>query len=83
MHTFFKPFGSMPNNAIVGGSCTIAVGASLYKKINHKKGIVIANIGDGALARGPVYEGWYSPQWTSTRPFGMKTQGIPLHAELF
>jgi len=57
MHTFFKPFGSMPNNAIVGGSCTIAVGASLYKKINHKKGIVIANIGDGALARGPVYEG--------------------------
>ncbi|WP_320123511.1 thiamine pyrophosphate-dependent enzyme [uncultured Sphaerochaeta sp.] len=57
MHTFFKPFGSMPNNAIVGGSCTIAVGASLYKKINRKKGIVIANIGDGALARGPVYEG--------------------------
>lgn len=57
MHTFFKPFGSMPNNAIVGGSCTIAVGASLYKKINRKKGIVIANIGDGSLARGPVYEG--------------------------
>ena len=57
MHTFFKPFGSMPNNAIVGGSCTIAVGAALYKKINRKKGIVIANIGDGSLARGPVYEG--------------------------
>ncbi|HAF86222.1 MAG TPA: dehydrogenase, partial [Sphaerochaeta sp.] len=57
MHTFFKPFGSMPNNAIVGGSATIAVGASLYKKINRKKGIVIANIGDGSLARGPVWEG--------------------------
>jgi len=57
MHTFFKPFGSMPNNAIVGGSCTIAVGAALFKKINRKKGIVIANIGDGSLARGPVYEG--------------------------
>ncbi len=56
MHTFFKPFGSMPNNAIVGGSATIAVGAALYKKINRKPGIVIANIGDGALARGPVYE---------------------------
>ncbi len=56
MHTFFKPFGSMPNNAIVGGSGTIAVGAALYKKINHKPGIVVANIGDGALARGPVYE---------------------------
>ncbi len=57
MHTFFHPFGSMPNNAIVGGSATIAVGAALYKKINRKPGIVIANIGDGALARGPVYEG--------------------------
>ena len=57
MHTFFEPFGSMPNNAIVGGSCTIAVGAALYKKINRKKGIVIANIGDGSLARGPVWEG--------------------------
>lgn len=56
MHTFFKPFGSMPNNAIVGGSATIAVGAALYKKINRKAGIVIANIGDGSLARGPVYE---------------------------
>lgn len=78
MHTFFKPFGSMPNNAIVGGSCTIAVGASLYKKINRKKGIVIANIGDGALARGPVYEGWYFPPWTSTRPSGKTIQGILL-----
>ncbi|MCK9287730.1 MAG: thiamine pyrophosphate-dependent enzyme [Sphaerochaetaceae bacterium] len=56
MHTFFAPFGSMPNNAIVGGSGSIAFGAALYKKINRKKGIVIGNIGDGALARGPVWE---------------------------
>ncbi|MHC1693499.1 MAG: thiamine pyrophosphate-dependent enzyme [Sphaerochaetaceae bacterium] len=56
MHTFFAPFGSMPNNAIVGGSGTIAFGAALYKKINNKKGIVIGNVGDGALARGPVWE---------------------------
>lgn len=56
MHTFFAPFGSMPNNAIVGGSATIAMGAALFKKINRKKGIVIANIGDGALGRGPVWE---------------------------
>ncbi len=27
MHAFFAPFGSMPNNAIVGGSADIAVGA--------------------------------------------------------
>jgi 2-oxoisovalerate dehydrogenase E1 component len=56
MHTFFAPFGSMPNNAIVGGSGSIAFGAALFKKINRKKGIVIGNIGDGALARGPVWE---------------------------
>ncbi len=57
MHTFFSPFGSMPNNAIVGGSGDIAVGAALYKKINRKPGVVIANIGDAAMACGPVWEG--------------------------
>ncbi|MGM0432686.1 MAG: alpha-ketoacid dehydrogenase subunit alpha/beta [Spirochaetota bacterium] len=57
MHTFFAPFGSMPNNAIVGGSGDIAVGASLYKKINRQPGIVIGNIGDAATACGPVWEG--------------------------
>jgi 2-oxoisovalerate dehydrogenase E1 component len=56
MHAFFTPFGIYPNNAIVGGSATIAVGAALYKKINRKKGIVVANIGDGSMARGPVWE---------------------------
>ncbi len=57
MHTFFAPFGSMPNNAIVGGSGDIAVGAALYKKINRRPGIVIGNIGDAAMACGPVWEG--------------------------
>lgn len=57
MHTFFSPFGSMPNNAIVGGSGDIGVGAALYKKINRKPGIVISNIGDAAMACGPVWEG--------------------------
>ncbi len=56
MHTFFTPFGIYPNNAIVGGSGTIAMGAALYKRVNRKPGIVIANIGDGALGRGPVLE---------------------------
>ena len=56
MHAFFSPFGIYPNNAIVGGSATIAVGAALYKKVNRKKGIVVANIGDGSMARGPVWE---------------------------
>lgn len=57
MHTFFIPFGIYPNNAIVGGSGSIAVGAALYKKVNRKPGIVVANIGDGSMARGPVWEG--------------------------
>ncbi len=56
MHVFFTPFGIYPNNAIVGGSAGIALGAALNKKINRKKGIVIANIGDGALGCGPVWE---------------------------
>ena len=56
MHAFFAPFGSMPNNAIVGGSADIAVGAALYKRINRKPGIVIASIGDGSLGCGPVWE---------------------------
>ena len=56
MHAFFIPFGLMPNNAIVGGSGPIALGAALYKRSNHKKGIVIANSGDGACGRGPVLE---------------------------
>jgi len=56
MHAFFTPFGIYPNNAIVGGSADIAVGSALYKKVNHKKGIVIANIGDGSMGCGPVWE---------------------------
>ena len=59
MHAFFTPFGSMPNNAIVGGSGDISVGAALFKLINRKPGIVIANIGDAALGCGPVWEGFW------------------------
>ncbi|MCY3019193.1 MAG: thiamine pyrophosphate-dependent enzyme, partial [Planctomycetota bacterium] len=57
MHAFFPPFGIYPNNAIVGGSGDISVGAALYKRVMHKNGIVIANIGDGSLGCGPVWEG--------------------------
>ncbi len=56
MHAFFLPFGIYPNNAIVGGSGPIATGVALFKKCNKKPGIVVANAGDGAAARGPVYE---------------------------
>lgn len=56
MHAFFTPFGVYPNNAIVGGSGPIAAGAALYKRVNQKSGLVVCNIGDGALGCGPVYE---------------------------
>ncbi|MDQ3250560.1 MAG: thiamine pyrophosphate-dependent enzyme [Chloroflexota bacterium] len=56
MHAFFPPFGIMPNNAIVGGSADIATGAALFKRINRRPGIVIANIGDASLGCGPVWE---------------------------
>lgn len=56
MHAFFLPFGIYPNNAIVGGSADISVGAALFKKINRKPGIVVCNIGDGSMGCGPVWE---------------------------
>jgi 2-oxoisovalerate dehydrogenase E1 component len=57
MHAFFTPFGVYPNNAIVGGSGDISVGAALYKKVNRKPGIVVCNIGDASMGCGPVWEG--------------------------
>jgi 2-oxoisovalerate dehydrogenase E1 component len=56
MHAFFTPFGIFPNNAIVGGSADIAVGSALYKRVQQKPGIAIANIGDASTGCGPVWE---------------------------
>lgn len=56
MHAFFTPFGIYPNNALVGGSADIAAGAALFKKVNRREGIVIANIGDASMGCGPVLE---------------------------
>ncbi len=57
MHAFFTPFGIYPNNAIVGGSGSIAPGAALFKRVNRRPGIVVANIGDASFSCGPVWEG--------------------------
>lgn len=57
MHAFFTPFGVFPNNAIVGGSGDISVGAALYKLVNQAPGIVVCNIGDASAGCGPVWEG--------------------------
>jgi 2-oxoisovalerate dehydrogenase E1 component len=56
MHAFFTPFGIYPNNAIVGGSADISVGAALFKRVNKKRGLVICNIGDASASCGPTWE---------------------------
>ena len=56
MHVFFAPFGIYPNNAIVGASAGIGAGAALYKKLSRKGGVVVVNLGDGALSTGHVWE---------------------------
>lgn len=56
MHAFFPPFGIYPNNAIVGGSADISVGAALFKHVNKRPGIVIGNIGDASAGCGPTWE---------------------------
>src|SRR5581483_7106487 len=56
MHAFFTPFGIYPNNAIVGGSADISVGAALFRRVNKKPGIVVCNIGDASASCGPTWE---------------------------
>lgn len=61
MHCFFTPFGIYPNNAIVGGSGSIAPGAALFKRVNRRPGVVVCNIGDASFGCGPVWEGiWFA-----------------------
>ncbi len=85
MHAFFTPFGIYPNNAIVGGSADIATGAALFKKVNSKSGIVIANIGDASMGCGPVWEALsfaamdqYKMLWE-----GAQKGGLPLIFNIF
>ncbi|HNZ47845.1 MAG TPA: thiamine pyrophosphate-dependent enzyme [Candidatus Hydrogenedentes bacterium] len=80
MHAFFPPFGVYPANAIVGGSADISVGAALYKKVQEKKGIAIANIGDASIGCGPVWEALGFSAMSQTRtlwPDFMKG-GLPM-----
>lgn len=79
MHAFFTPFGIYPNNAIVGGSGSIAPGAALFKLSNKKPGVVVCNIGDGALSCGPVWEGLMMSTMGQLRTlWGEHGGGLPL-----
>ena len=88
MHAFFIPFGLMPNNAIVGASAPIALGAALYKRSNGKPGIVISNCGDGATGRGPVLESFnFASMDQITKLWGMDGKfsdaGMPILFNVF
>ena len=81
MHAFFVPFGIYPNNAIVGASACTATGAALYKKCNQKDGIVVANLGDGSMARGTVWESINfasMDQYTKLWEDGYNKGGLPV-----
>jgi 2-oxoisovalerate dehydrogenase E1 component len=82
MHAFFPPFGIYPNNAIVGGSADIAVGAALFKHVNRKPGIVIGNIGDASGAAARSGRRCASPPWTSSRSCGTKDAAVAADHEL-
>ena len=83
MHVFFLPFGIYPNNAIVGGAAPVALGAALYKKINDKKGIVISNVGDGAIGCGVVYESMNFAAMDQFRTLWEKKGGLPILFNFF
>jgi len=86
MHAFFTPFGIYPNNAIVGGSGTIAMGSALYKKVNRKPGIVISNIGDASMGCGPVWEALNMAamdQFTKLWEDGYNNGGLPIIFNFF
>ena len=83
MHVFFLPFGIYPNNAIVGGAAPVALGAALYKKINDKPGIVISNVGDGAVGCGVVYESMNFASMDQFRTLWEKKGGLPILFNFF
>ncbi|MDY6367852.1 MAG: thiamine pyrophosphate-dependent enzyme, partial [Clostridia bacterium] len=83
MHVFFLPFGIYPNNAIVGGAAPVALGAALYKKINNKPGIVISNVGDGAIGCGVVYESMNFAAMDQFRTLWEKKGGLPILFNFF
>lgn len=78
MHVYFTPFGVYPNNAIVGGSFPIAVGAALYKKTNKKKGIVIANGGDGSIGSGVTFEAMNFASMAQYKKLWKGKSGLPI-----
>ncbi len=78
MHLHFTPFGVYPNNAIVGGSAPLALGAALYNRINDVQGVVVANLGDGSLGCGAVYESIAFATMNQFKGLWAEKKGLPL-----
>jgi pyruvate dehydrogenase E1 component alpha subunit len=56
MHIADFSLGMLGANGVVPDGATIAVGAAHALKMQRRKEIVVAFIGDGAMNRGPLYE---------------------------
>ncbi|MCL2519282.1 MAG: thiamine pyrophosphate-dependent enzyme, partial [Oscillospiraceae bacterium] len=80
---FFTPFGIYPNNAIVGGAAPVALGAAIFKRSNRKKGIVVANFGDGACGRGPVLEALNMSSMDQIKQLWEGGDGLPILFNVF
>ncbi len=78
MHLHFIPFGSYPNNGIVGGSAPLAVGSALYDRVNGNSRLTIASVGDGALNCGAVYESIAFASMNQFKGLWKEKKGLPL-----
>ncbi|MEM1397095.1 MAG: thiamine pyrophosphate-dependent enzyme, partial [Pseudomonadota bacterium] len=78
MHAFFLPFGAYPNNAIVGASAGIAVGAALQMRLENRDDIAVSMIGDGATGCGPVWEAMNFAGMAQFETLWEKTGGLPV-----
>lgn len=56
MHVCDKEHGLLGSSAIVGGTISIACGAALAMKLQHKNNVVVCFFGDGAVDEGVFYE---------------------------
>ncbi|MBR2480002.1 MAG: dehydrogenase [Clostridia bacterium] len=78
MHLHFIPFGSYPNNGIVGGSAPLAVGSALFDRVNGGHTLTVANVGDGAVNCGAVYESIAFATMHQFNNLWKEKKGLPL-----
>ena len=77
MHAFFTPFG-IYRTTLSRWFADIMTGAALFKRVNRKDGLCIANIGDASMGCGPVWEAFgfasmdqYNQLWDDAHKGGL------------